>query len=202
MEKIIIAAVADNMAIGKDNSLLWHISEDLKFFKEQTSGYPVVMGRRTFESIGRALPKRLNIVVSRSAVAKSFKANADSSGSCHTGTGQTQERTGLAYVSSLDEAFISAAESMGISPERDEVSISGKTGKCFMIGGGEIYRQGMDYADKMIITHVHTVIPDADTFFPEIDPSVWIVSERSDLRQDPETGYGFEFVTYIRQHNT
>ena len=50
MEKIIIAAVADNLAIGKDNALLWHISEDLKFFKRNTSGCAVIMGRKTFES--------------------------------------------------------------------------------------------------------------------------------------------------------
>lgn len=67
MEKCIIVAVADNMAIGKDNSLLWHISEDLQYFKKTTLGCPVVMGRRTFESLGRPLPKRTNIVVTRSA---------------------------------------------------------------------------------------------------------------------------------------
>ena len=61
MEKVIIVAIADNNAIGKDNALLWHISEDLKFFKRTTSGCPVIMGRRTFESIGRPLPKRTNI---------------------------------------------------------------------------------------------------------------------------------------------
>ena len=66
MEKCIIVAIADNNAIGKDNALLWHISEDLKFFKRTTSGSPVIMGRKTFESIGRPLPKRLNIIVSRS----------------------------------------------------------------------------------------------------------------------------------------
>ena len=65
MEKIIIAAVADNRAIGKDNRLLWHISEDLKFFKKNTSDTCVIMGRRTYESLGRPLPKRLNIVISR-----------------------------------------------------------------------------------------------------------------------------------------
>ena len=65
MEKVIIVAIADNNAIGRDNTLLWHISEDLKFFKRTTSGCPVIMGRRTFESIGRPLPKRTNIVVSR-----------------------------------------------------------------------------------------------------------------------------------------
>ncbi|MGM9748025.1 MAG: dihydrofolate reductase [Candidatus Cryptobacteroides sp.] len=65
IEKHIIAAVAENNAIGRSNALLWHLSEDLKFFKRTTTGYPVIMGRKTFESIGRPLPKRLNIVVSR-----------------------------------------------------------------------------------------------------------------------------------------
>lgn len=185
MEKIIIAAVADNLAIGKDNSLLWHIREDLKFFKEKTSGYPVIMGRRTFESIGRALPGRLNIVVTRSAGTKSCEENAAGIGSGHGGTCQSQERTALRYAPSLEEAF-NAADGYD---------------RCFLIGGGEIYRQGMDYADKLLITHVHTSITDADTFFPEIDPSEWVISEKSDLRQDPETGYGFEFVTYIRRRN-
>ena len=65
MERCIIVAIADNNAIGKDNALLWHISEDLKFFKRTTSGNPVIMGRRTYESIGRPLPKRLNIIITR-----------------------------------------------------------------------------------------------------------------------------------------
>ena len=61
----LIAALSENRVIGKDNTLPWHIPEDLKHFKEVTSGHPVIMGRKTFESIGRLLPKRLNIVVSR-----------------------------------------------------------------------------------------------------------------------------------------
>ena len=64
MEKCIIAAVADNGAIGKDNDLLWHIAEDMKYFRRTTTGNPVVMGYRTFLSIGRPLPKRVNIVIS------------------------------------------------------------------------------------------------------------------------------------------
>ncbi len=64
MEKCIIAAVAEDGAIGKDNGLLWHLPEDLKYFKATTMGCPVIMGRRTFESIGRPLPGRRNIVVS------------------------------------------------------------------------------------------------------------------------------------------
>ncbi len=65
MEKCIIAAVAEDGAIGKNNGLLWHLPEDLKYFKEMTMGCPVIMGRRTFESIGRPLPGRLNVVISR-----------------------------------------------------------------------------------------------------------------------------------------
>lgn len=66
----IIAAVADGNAIGKDNALLWHISEDLKYFKKITSGHSIIMGRKTFESIGRPLPGRKNIVVSRSPICR------------------------------------------------------------------------------------------------------------------------------------
>ncbi len=61
----IIVAVAENNVIGHENSLIWHISEDLKYFKRTTSGHPVIMGRKTFESIGKPLPNRTNIVISR-----------------------------------------------------------------------------------------------------------------------------------------
>lgn len=74
MEKCIIAAVAEDGAIGRDNGLLWHLNDDLKYFKSVTMGCPVIMGRRTFESIGRPLPGRLNIVVSRT-----MRPSADSS---------------------------------------------------------------------------------------------------------------------------
>ena len=60
----IIVAVARNGVIGDKNTLLWHISEDLRHFKSLTSGHPVVMGRRTFESLGRPLPNRTNVVIS------------------------------------------------------------------------------------------------------------------------------------------
>lgn len=61
----IIVAVADNGVIGCQNKLIWHISEDLKRFKSITTGHPVIMGRKTYESIGRPLPGRTNIVISR-----------------------------------------------------------------------------------------------------------------------------------------
>lgn len=64
----IIVAVAQNGVIGDKNSLLWHISEDLKYFKSLTSGHPVLMGRKTYESIGRPLPNRTNVVISRQEI--------------------------------------------------------------------------------------------------------------------------------------
>ena len=163
MKKCIIVAIADNNAIGKDNALLWHISEDLKFFRSTTVGCPVIMGRKTYESIGRPLPKRLNIIVSR----KGYDASE-----------------GVLVVDSIEKGY--------------EVAKEQGAEKCFVIGGGQIYAQAMQIADEMVITHVHTVIEDADTYFPVIDPSVWQVAERSETHTDPESGYTFEFVKYIR----
>ena len=163
MQKNIIVAISDNNAIGRNNELLWHISEDLKFFRKQTLGWPVIMGRKTFESIGRALPGRVNVVISRGF-----------------STGEEVEIAG-----SLDEAF-AIAESTNLE-------------RCFVIGGGQIYAQALAEADRLVVTHVHTVIEDADTFFPRIDPSVWNVTQRSELFTDEETGYTFEFVEYTKR---
>lgn len=176
MEKCIIVAIADNNAIGKGNALLWHISEDLKFFKRMTMGCPVIMGRKTFESIGRPLPKRTNIVVSRAGYLAP---------------------EGVVVVSSLEEAFaISVSNAQATSSIASEAETS--PSHVFVIGGGQIYAQALQQVDRLVVTHVHTVIEDADTFFPTIDPSVWSVAERSELLTDPETGYSFEFVTYVR----
>ena len=163
MEKSIIVAIADNNAIGRDNQLLWHISEDLRFFRRTTLGCPVIMGRKTFESIGRALPKRVNIVVSRAF-----------------NTGEE-----VAVTTSLEDAFKVAEET--------------NLEQCFVIGGGQIYSQALSMVDSLIVTHVHTVIEDADTFFPEIDPVIWQVAERSELLHDEESGYDFEFVKYVKR---
>jgi dihydrofolate reductase len=120
------------------------------------------MGRKTFESIGRALPKRVNIVVSRGF-----------------STGEE-----VAVTGSLEAAF-NVAEETNLE-------------RCFVIGGGQIYAQALPLVDRLIVTHVHTVIEGADTFFPEIDSDVWKVAQRSELLHDEETGYDFEFVEYIR----
>ena len=189
MEKSIIVAIADNNAIGRNNELLWHISEDLKFFKRTTLGCPVIMGRKTFESIGRPLPKRLNIVVSRSGY---------------------EAPEGVRVVASLEEAFdlagveiLRSAQNDKESAQNDKQNVMSSevetSSRVFVIGGGQIYAQAISQVDSMVITHVHTVIEDADTFFPAIDPSVWVAAERSELQTDPETGYTFEFVKYVKR---
>ena len=161
MEKCIVVAVAANMAIGRGNALLWHISEDLKMFKRLTMGSPVIMGRKTFLSIGRPLPGRKNVVISH---------------------GFPDAPDGVSVASSLEEAY---ALCEGVE-------------KCFVIGGGQIYREAVKDADALYVTHVHESF-EADTFFPEIDPAVWAVSERSELYTDEKSGLRYEFVTYRRR---
>ncbi len=182
----IIAAVADNGAIGKDNALLWHIREDLKYFKQVTLGCPVIMGRRTFESLGRPLPGRLNIVVSRSLP-------------------ETSRTEGLAAgdvctVSSLEKAVALASGSIAGFPEGRPEEPGGrcKGPDVFIIGGGEIYRQAIPLADRLYVTEVHTVVEDADTFFPALDDGGWKEVSRSGIHTDPVSGLGFEFVVYDR----
>ena len=70
---------------------------------------------------------------------------------------------------------------------------------CFIIGGGEIYRQAMPYADTLYITHVHTVVQDADTYFPEIPDKEWTLVSTSPAATDPGSGYTYEFSVYHRK---
>ncbi len=171
MEKCVIAAVADNGAIGKDNDLLWHIAEDMKYFRRTTTGNPVVMGYRTFLSIGRPLPKRTNIVISLRP--------------------WNDVPEGIKVAGSLEEAYSLAEET--------ERSQENEAGRIFIMGGGETYRKALPTADRLYITHVHAVIDDADTFFPVIDPKIWVEESSSPVATDSETGYAYEFKVYRRR---
>jgi len=194
MEKCIIAAVADNGAIGKDNDLLWHIAEDMKYFRRTTTGNPVVMGFRTFLSIGRPLPKRVNIVISTRSWA--------------------DVPEGVIVARSLEEAYSlvekaakSKVNDAAVDVEVSEKKVAGSAdggretepGRIFIMGGGETYRKALPTADKLYITHVHTAIEDADTFFPVIDPVIWMVESEAPSATDPETGYTYEFKVYKRR---
>lgn len=168
MEKSLIVAIADNNAIGRKNALLWNLPGDMKYFREKTTGNAVIMGWMTFQSIGRPLPRRHNIVISLFP--------------------WPDAPAGVTVVDSLAAAF-AAAETTGEAKESP---------KAFVIGGAYTYAEAMEIVDTMYITHVHDAPQDADAFFPAIDPAVWQEESRSDLQTDPETGITYEFVVYRR----
>jgi dihydrofolate reductase len=124
MHVAIYVAVAENGVIGRDNGLPWRLSSDLKRFKAGTMGKPIIMGRKTFESIGKPLPGRLNIVVTRD---RAFRAE------------------GAEVAGSLDEAIALAKVRARCMAGADEICV---------VGGGEIYRQAMPVADRLHVTHV------------------------------------------------
>lgn len=88
-------------------------------------------------------------------------------------------------VYSFDEAFAEA--------EKEPAE------RSFVMGGASVYKAAINMMDRLFITHVHTTIPEADAFFPEIDPSIWEIETKSETYRDEETGYTFEFVTYRRK---
>ncbi len=143
MISIIAAIASGNRALGKDNNLIYKIPEDLKRFKELTSGHIIIMGRKTFESIGKALPNRTNIVVTH---------DPNFSGE------------NVVVTHSLDEA-LRLAELRG-----DE--------EVFIIGGGQIYQEAINKADKLYLTIVEGN-PEADTFFPDYSDFKKIVFEEA-----------------------
>ena len=168
MKVIIVVAIAQNNAIGKDNNLLWHLPADMKFFKEQTSGHTIITGRKNYESIPekfRPLPNRTNIVVTRD---KNYQA------------------PGGIVVNSLEEAIETAKKS--------------GTEKCFIIGGGQIYKECLEknLIDEMLITHVEAA-PQADTFFPEIDLNKWEKELISELKADEKNKFSMEIFRYLKK---
>ena len=157
----LIAAVARNRAIGKDNQLLWHLPEDMKHFRETTCGKPVVMGRKTWESLPekfRPLPGRQNIVVSRDPAYKAHGAD---------------------LAGSLEGAL----------------ALAGGAEEVFVIGGEQLYRAALPFADRLYLTEVE-LEPEADAFFPELNPAVWQEIER---RASGESMPACTFVVYVRR---
>lgn len=158
----LIAAIGKNNEIGKRNELLWHMPEDMKYFRRVTSGHTVIMGQKTFEALGKPLPNRKNIVLTKE---KDFKAE------------------GVEISNSLEKTVASLKNS-------DE--------EVFIIGGGQIYKQAMDMADKLYITHVDMEDKDADTFFPEIIPIVWNEVVHTEHKKDDKNPYDYTFSVYER----
>lgn len=164
MKISMIAAVAENQVIGKDNDLVWDLPDDMKYFMTTTSGHVVVMGRKNWESIPskfRPLPNRTNIVLSR---------NPD-------------------YPLPKEVILTNNIEhSLEIGRKQKETEL-------FIIGGEEIYRLGMPYADRLYITEVHHS-PEGDAYFPEMDLTQWKEISRKHHPADDRHQWSFDFVIW------
>ena len=149
----VLAAVGANLVIGRDGTMPWHLPQDLAHFKATTMGHTMVMGRKTYDAIGGALPGRRTIVI----------------------TGQQGwHAAGVEVAHSLPEAL----------------ALAGPT-EVFVVGGGQVYREAMPFADRMVLTEIEQS-PDGDVFFPAFDLAHWHETAR-------EGHDGFAFVTYVRR---
>ena len=178
----IFVAIDDKRGIGKDNDLLFKIPEDFRRMKELTTGHPIIMGRRTFESIGRVLPNRTNIVITRDS---SFKFE------------------GIVVVHSLEEALDVARKSTsGMSlrgDENDEAIYRDRRAplamtnenEVFIFGGGQIFKEAIE---KGLVDRLYLTIVDgdygADTFFPDYSEFKKMISE--EVRE--ADGYRYKFL--------
>ncbi|MER9848053.1 dihydrofolate reductase [Mesorhizobium sp. M0106] len=124
MDLAIYVAIAENGVIGREGGLPWRLSTDLRRFKADTMGKPIIMGRKTYEGIGRPLPGRLNIVVTRD---RAWRAE------------------GVEVAHSIEDAIALATVRGRCMAGADEICV---------IGGGEIYAQALPLADRLHVTHV------------------------------------------------
>lgn len=153
----LIAALAADRVIGMENAMPWNLPADLAWFKRNTLNKPVIMGRLTWESIGRPLPNRLNIVVS------SQPGNAE----------------GVTWVSSIEDA----------------INAAGDAEEIMVIGGGRIYAQLLNRADRLYLTHIDAEV-EGDTHFPDYEPDEWesSFSEFHDADEKNSHSYCFEIL--------
>lgn len=151
---IIVAIAGKKRVIGKKGGMAWYIPEELKRFKSITMNHPIIMGRKTHESIGKALKGRTNIIITRD---ENYKAE------------------GCLVVTSLDEALNLAQKQEG----SDEI---------FIIGGGQIYQEAINMADKLYLTYIDKEI-EGDVFFP--DYSQFKQTSQSDWQESEGIRYKF-----------
>ena len=154
----LIVAYAKNNVIGINNTLPWHLPEDLKRFRALTMGHHIIMGRKTYESLGRLLPGRTTVIVTRN---KDFKV----------------EGALIAY--SLQAALVLAADDV----------------EPFVIGGAELYKDGLKFATKLYITEVQADYV-GDAFFEPIDANMW--HEISRTAHVSEKDIAYDYVSYER----
>lgn len=157
----LIVAADENNAIGFQNKMLWHLPNDLKFFKNKTWGMPIIMGRKTMESLGKPLPGRHNVVISSQ---------------------KDLILTGATVVHDLNEA-ITEAETANVN-------------EIMIVGGGEIYKQAIEFADTIYLTRVHVTVEEADTYFPVIDSALFELESNVDFYKDEKHLFDYSFQTW------
>ncbi len=180
----LIVAVAENNVIGNNNQLIWHLPADLRYFKEKTLNKPVIMGRKTFESIvaaiGKPLPQRKNIVITRDP---DFSYESDSVLCAH----------------SLPEA-IKFAENL--NPEnntKNPTNASGTTEfEIMILGGSSIYEQALALGliDRIYLTRVHHAF-EGDAFFPVLNADLWRLDSEEKHYKDEKNAYDYTFQVYV-----
>jgi dihydrofolate reductase len=154
-----LVAMSKNRVIGADNKLPWDLPEDMAFFREQSKGSIMIMGRKTFDSMGRVLPGRFHIVITRTPQAV-----------------VSHER--VLAVTSLAEALEQAR--LKLSLYRDEV---------FLIGGAEIFAQGLDSCDKIYLTVIDMNV-EGQSLFPKIPAQKFrLASQRAGLTEGPKLDF-------------
>jgi dihydrofolate reductase len=158
-----IVAAAENNVIGKDNQLPWHLPSDMKYFKNQTWGMTVIMGRKSLESLGKPLQGRKNIVVTRN---KEWQ----------------QEGTEVAH--SINEA-IDLAKETGVN-------------EIFIIGGAEIFKEAMPFANRIYLTRIHHHF-DGDAYFPEVSDAEWTLVQSRFCDADEKNQYPHNFQVWERK---
>ena len=159
----LIAALAENRVIGIDNRMPWHLPGDFKYFKATTLGKPIIMGRKTWDSLGRPLPGRLNLVVSRQP-------------------GLVLE--GAEVFGSLDEAIV-RAEQWALEHGVNELMLIGGAQLY-----GQALERGL--ADRLYLTRVE-LSPAGDAWFPEVDAQQWAMkSTQANAAEGDKPAYHFE----------
>ena len=168
-----IVAIGRNYVIGHKGKLPWYLSGDLKFFKAQTMGKPIIMGRKTYQSIGKPLVGRYNIIVSRDPSYIPETPNQTfPDGVCVRPTIAAALAEAKAYQSNVSEVMI--------------------------IGGAQIYQETFARADQLYVTEVDAV-PEGDAFFPAIDPRHWRETwSKSQENMAEKDTFSYKFKIYQR----
>lgn len=165
-----IIAAAENRVMGKDNQMPWHLPNDLQYFKRSTMGKPMIMGRKTYESLGKPLPGRPHIIITRQTNYQAPNANEQ-----------------VQVVTNLADAII-AAQALVADTEEQEVMV---------IGGAEICSLAFPQTERLYLTQVHAEV-DGDVYFPEFNPNEWREVSREDYQASDNNPYDYSFIVFER----